>query len=1044
MSKYSFDAVVFDLDSVITKTADAHRNVWNRLFNDYLKEREHKFNEPSKEFTYQEDYLSYIDGKCCHKGIADFLKSRGIDIPYGELSDDLASETICGLANRKNDVFNTIISEQGVEVYPSTVAFARELKRLGLKIGVVSSSNSCEVILEKAGLTDLFDTRVDGAGLEWHSDIDIFSKACDNLGIAHDKSIIIAGTLYGVSAGIQGGFGLVLGLAEDDNEKNLKINGADIVLRDMDEITLNDIESWFHKGLEEDGWHISYHGYDQGKELVREALCTVGNGYFGTRGSQDEMITNGTNYPATYIAGLYNKLDSKVGGRTIKNEDFVNIPNWTFLTFKIGSASWVDLNRTELVGFERKLDFKTGLYTRRYKIKDSVGRITEVVSERFSSMVNPHIGGIRYAIKPCNYSEKITVKSALDGNIINYGVARYRELNSKHLKEIAGSADGNFSYLQVKTSQTEVEIAEAAKLAASVNGESCDISVAHSIEKCAVFSEFSKQVDENDSLCVEKVVAIYTSKDHGVSSAVASAKKTIKDAGAFANEFEATSSSWQKLWDKIDVKIEGDRVAQKLIRMHMFHLLATASPHNTVIDAGIPARGLHGEAYRGHIFWDEIFVLPFYNMHFPEVSKSALMYRYRRLDKARKYARVYKYKGAMYPWQSGSDGSEQTQIIHLNPLTGEWGPDYSSCQRHVSLAIAMNIWDYYHATEDKDFLVNYGAEMLFEICRFFASLALFNINSGKYEIRNVMGPDEYHEHHVNCPGGGLKDNSYTNIMTVWMYNRAFEVMDILGEECDGILDKIELSKEEITNWEDIKSKLTVACKDGIVAQFDGYFDLEELDWDYYRSKYGDISRLDRILKSEGKSSDDYKLSKQADALMTFYNLELDVVKSILKGLGQKVDDDLLEKTFHYYLPRTSHGSTLSKVVHAALANVMKDVSMSYDLYMQALRNNYADVQGGTTGEGIHCGATAGAVLLPIKYYVGVNTAGSILKVNPVLPKHWRKISFSSNFRGDTFFFTVDKKTLTVRLDSTKDSVKILVRDTEYNVLSGKEMEITLM
>ena len=219
----------------------------------------------------------------------------------------------------------------------------------------------------------------------------------------------------------------------------------------------------------------------------------------------------------------------------------------------------------------------------------------------------------------------------------------------------------------------------------------------------------------------------------------------------------------------MDVKIEGDRLAQKLLRLHLYHLITSLSPHNANIDASITARGLHGEAYRGHIFWDELFILPLYNIHFPEMSKAALMYRYRRLDAARKYAKDYGYEGAMFPWQSGSDGREETQVVHLNPLTGKWGDDYSSLQRHVSLAIAYNIWQYFHVTEDKDFMAKYGAEMFLEICRFWASKSKLNPATGRYEIKNVMGPDEFHEKYHESEEGGLKDNTYTNLMVVWVF-----------------------------------------------------------------------------------------------------------------------------------------------------------------------------------------------------------------------------------------------------------------------------------
>ncbi len=200
------------------------------------------------------------------------------------------------------------------------------------------------------------------------------------------------------------------------------------------------------------------------------------------------------------------------------------------------------------------------------------------------------------------------------------------------------------------------------------------------------------------------MVSIYTSRDPGVEDPLEEAQNTMEVMSTYESELQLSAGRWKELWGQMDVVISGDREAQRLMRLHLFHMMVTASPHHAGLDSGIPPRGLHGEAYRGHIFWDELYILPLFNLHFPEVVKSVLMYRYRRLDEARKYAKEYGFEGAMFPWQSGSDGREETQIVHLNPLSGEWGDDYSSLQRHISLAIAYNVWNYYHATDDLDFM----------------------------------------------------------------------------------------------------------------------------------------------------------------------------------------------------------------------------------------------------------------------------------------------------------------------------------------------------
>ncbi|RLD69833.1 MAG: beta-phosphoglucomutase, partial [Bacteroidetes bacterium] len=319
-----FDAVIFDLDGVITKTALVHASSWKKMFDEYMHSREERFGDSFREFTHAGDYLPYVDGKPRYKGVQSFLESRDIDIPFGDPSDDPDMETVCGLGNKKNIMFNKVLDEDGVEVYESSVEMLEGLKAAGVRIGVASSSKNCKPVLESAGLLHFFETRVDGVvsaeiGLQGKPEPDIFTTACDNLGVEYHRSVVVEDAVSGVQAGHKGNFGLTLGLAREDNIKELQVGGADIVVEDLAEIGLEGINAWFEQGMEEDGWLLKYHDYDPGKERSREALLTVGNGYFGTRGALEESKANKVNYPGTYMTGLFNRLVSKVGERDIEN-----------------------------------------------------------------------------------------------------------------------------------------------------------------------------------------------------------------------------------------------------------------------------------------------------------------------------------------------------------------------------------------------------------------------------------------------------------------------------------------------------------------------------------------------------------------------------------------------------------------------------------------------------------------------------------------------------------------------------------------------------
>jgi beta-phosphoglucomutase family hydrolase len=243
----NFDAVIFDMDGVITKTAVAHSLAWKKMFDEYLRYREKEYREPFREFTHAHDYLSFVDGRPRFKGVETFLKSRGISISFGQPEDGPEKETVCGLGNRKNRFFNQAIEETGVEVYDSTVRLIKELLEKGVKVGVATSSRNCVLILEKAGITGLFATRVDGVvsaelGLHGKPAPDIFTTASDNLGVKYQRAIVVEDAVSGVQAGARGNFGLVIGVARENNSYELKTNGADIVVEDLSEMNADQLD----------------------------------------------------------------------------------------------------------------------------------------------------------------------------------------------------------------------------------------------------------------------------------------------------------------------------------------------------------------------------------------------------------------------------------------------------------------------------------------------------------------------------------------------------------------------------------------------------------------------------------------------------------------------------------------------------------------------------------------------------------------------------------------------------------------------------------
>ncbi|MGM0786854.1 MAG: HAD-IA family hydrolase [Thermodesulfobacteriota bacterium] len=1038
--------MVLDMDGVITRTADVHSRAWKVMFDEFLKERAAREGVEFRPFT-DEDYLSYVDGKPRYDGVKSFLESRDVEPDFGDPSDPPGKNTVCGLGNRKNELFNEIVESGGVKVFDSTVAFMESLRTLGVKLAVATSSKNCRKLLEAAGLENFFEVRVDGVvsaelGLKGKPAPDIFFAACQQLKVDPMRTVIVEDAVSGVQAGRNGGFGMVIGVAGETDPSVLLQNGADRVVRDMGEISADDISRWFETGLPADLWSITFHDYDPALEKTRETLLTVGNGYLATRGAMEESAAGPVNYPGTYMAGVYNRLTSQVSGREIENEDFVNCPNWLPINFRIGGGQWMDINDVTIESISRCLDFKTGILHRDLTIADTRGRRTRIVSERMISMADPHICALSYSLTPLNYDETITFAAAVDGALINDGVERYRDLKQQHLETVDQKSDGETLLVRVETTRSNIEIASGARIFVSGAEKS---GIKHIAEPGRAELRFSAAGKKQQAIRVEKLAAFCTSRDDQTESPENRVFSALKKACSF-NEVKSESvRQWSRLWREMDICVSGDRFSQKMLRLHMYHLMVTASLHNVDLDAGMPARGLHGEAYRGHIFWDELFVLPFYNLHFPDIAESLLMYRYRRLKAAREYARQHGFSGAMFPWQSGSTGREETQTMHVNPMTGSWGPDNSSLQRHVSLAAAFNIWQYFHLTGDLDFLENFGAEMFFEICRFWASKTRWDEYIGRYRIPGVMGPDEFHEKYPGKDKGGLTDNAYTNLMVHWALTLAPVIYGHLSASAKNALaEKIKLAPGEPEEWGRIANALNLVMEDGLIAQFDGYFILTDPDWEHYRSVYGDIHRMDRILKKEGKNPDAYKAAKQADVLMAFFNLGEERVKTMLWSMGYEPSDNLLEKNFDYYMARTSHGSTLSRVVHAALAESLGRRDVGWRFYQEALSSDYVDIQGGTTKEGIHTGVMAATVLMAMTVYCGLRTDRDVLSIDPNLPRRWEKITFGVWFQKNRYEVEITKNKVILTIEGPGDKpVPVEVKGTTHHVRCGIETTFPL-
>ncbi len=1036
------EAVIFDLDGVVTDTAALHAAAWKRLFDQVLADSRVANAGSQPTFDVSADYRRYVDGRAREDGVRNFLEARGIELPLGTPDDSAGSWTVHGLASHKNAIYLDMLASVGVRAYPGTVDLLGRLRAGGVRLALVTASRNATASLTAAGLDAVFDVVVDGGraadlGLPGKPDPAMFLQAARELGVEPARAAVVEDATAGIDAARRGGFGMVVGIDRGGQRESLEGAGADVVVADVAQLDLGSLRA--------DPWVLDYEGFDPVHEGHREALTTLGNGYLGTRGAAPERASDGAHYPGTYLAGVYNRLTTVVHGRQMEDEHLVNVPNWLVLDVRVGDGGWWSAGALTATGEHRELDLRRGVLTRSAVLEDSAGRRLRLTQRRIVSMARPHLCALETTLVADGWDGLVTVRSGIDASVRNDNVAEYRELANRHLRTVAARDVGEGTLLvEVETTQSHVRIATAARTTVSGAALNGDPVVEHDGDGRALVLDVTLR--DGQPVTIDKTVAIFTSKDRAITSPGLAAIAELQGAPRGLDSLlSAHVAAWAQLWDRFGLELQADRQTQLVLNLHVFHVVQSVSGHTADLDAGVPARGLHGEGYRGHVFWDELFVLPVLTAHEPWLTRSLLDYRFRRLDAARDGATALGLRGAMFPWQSGSDGREETPSMLFNGRSGRWVPDNSRRQRHVGLAVAYNAWQYFQVTGDVAWLGHRGADLIIEVARFFSSLATYDPVEDRFHIEGVMGPDEYHDGYPDAPGGGVRDNAYTNVLVSWVLRRAIEALDrTQGHDCDELHERLGIRSTEAAEWDRLARRLGVPFLDlGIISQFAGYAELQELDWSAYRAKYGNIERLDLILEAEGDSTNRYKLAKQADVLMLVYLLGPDVLLETLAHLGYPSTMDALVRTVEYYLARTAHGSTLSRVVHASVL-ARTDQRRSWQTFRDALAADLDDTQGGTTGEGIHLGAMASTIDIVTRVFAGYRTEDDLVILDPKLPEGLVSAQFGVLHRGQRLQVRMNHDAVEVTADpcGTNPRVRVRVWERTSTMTGGQRVVFT--
>ncbi len=582
-----FKCAIFDLDGVVTETAKVHSAAWKVMFDEFLARRAKARGEPFAEFT-GEDYLKWVDGKPRYKGVNDFLASRGITLEYGTPEDAPDLETVCGLGNRKNVSFQAVLKEKGAHVFPSSVNFIRELKARGIRVGVASSSKNTQLVLQKAKLEDLFETRVCGVvsaelGLSGKPDPDIFVVAAKNLGFTPGETMMIEDAISGVTAGYRGNFGMVLGIARDIDGHELTKVGADVVVTDLGDISVDDVFDWFESGIATDAWSLRFDTFEPSEEPLRAALGTVGNGYLGVSGASELCRPDGVHAPGTRVAAA-------PGGAVL---------DWTRCELKIGRGEYVSPFRMQIVSYRQELDMLDGTLSRTLVVRDKAGRLTRIESRRFASAAEVHVAALELSVTPLNYSGTIALRSGIDGTV---GAAA---------PVTQGATPGGL-FVQVKTAgERPVEVACGARHRLYDGGVEIELESRVETASGVALEVFELEAEAGRTISLEKIVGIFTSTDDDVPCFVTAAREAAREADGFDDVLLLHQAVWHTLWDRVDVGVEGDRVAQRMVRLETFHRMIAASTREAQLAAGLPARVVLGAPAPGPAAWDEAQVAPF-------------------------------------------------------------------------------------------------------------------------------------------------------------------------------------------------------------------------------------------------------------------------------------------------------------------------------------------------------------------------------------------------------------------------------------------------
>lgn len=748
-----------------------------------------------------------------------------------------------------------------------------------------------------------------------------------------------------------------------------------------------------------------------------ETIMALGNGYMGLRSSMEESYPKQTRN--LFVAGTYNHFDQY---------EPVELPNAADVVEHeiLFNGEMFTLEKGTIHTYQRYLNLRTGELVRKIRWESEKGEKYDLCFRRFVSLKNQHLIGMKVEITPLSTETSIQLSSGINGQMTNSGVQHFHDEEKRIF-------DRKILQLIQTTTESKVDFIMSAAHICKVEDDRQPLDPGMSIDRRKVNVSFNFNVPTNKTLTVEKIISVHTSRDkHPEDESYkfetirrqSHEELTLEAEKGYDELFQESCRKWEKYWNHVNVEIESENPFDQLtIRFAQYHMYIMAPSHDARF--GIGAKGLTGEGYKGHSFWDsEIFILPYFLYTNPSIARSLLEYRYHTLDEARKKAQDHGYKGAMYPWESAFTGEEETpEWAAVNIQTGKPTKVWSGLiEQHITADVAYAIWQYYCVTGDDDFMKKYGSEMLFETATFWTSRLEWDEDRQYYTINHVIGPDEYKEH--------VNNNAFTNYMALFNIQTAMRFYDECKKEMKGVYERL-IKKynidQQYEQWKRVVNEIYLPKPreaDGIIPQDDTYLSKPVLDL----TKYKNVSSVQTILQNYSREQViDLQVSKQADIVMLLYLMNNRFSKQIKK------------LNWSYYENKTIHDSSLSMAVHSIVASDIGDTDTAYDCFQKACRIDLGRNMK-SSDAGIHAASLGGIWKSVVFGFGGIRNNQGVLQFNPALPEPWKRLKFSIDWKTTRFEIEITHERIKIKnLKKTRGMPEVEIQGTTYEVKEDLEL-----